>query len=120
MFKTIRLDAACFCARVSHYDPWVSCTVKISQVEMAPGSRFHSHCKPYDQRQCGLLDAAETFALSVRFSNFVMIAVLLLFNAPQGVAWAIGGAVLLANVVRSPWDFRHLIEGNLGRSMYIF
>ena len=59
------------------------------------GARY----KPYDQRQCGLLDAAETFALTLRFTNFVMIAVLLLFDAKLEVAWGIGGAVLLFNVM---------------------
>ena len=58
---------------------------------------LHSHCKPFDQRQCGLIDAAESFALAIRFVNFVMIAALLLFDAPLVVAWGIGGVVLAAN-----------------------
>ena len=46
---------------------------------------LHNYCKPYDQRQCGLIDAAESFALCVRFVNFVMLTVLLLFDASLAV-----------------------------------
>ena len=35
---------------------------------------LHNQCKPYDKRQCGIVDTAETFALAVRFTNFVIPA----------------------------------------------
>ena len=51
----------------------------------------------YDQRECGLADVAEMFALSVRFTTFLMTASLLLFNADPYVVWGIGVVVCIAN-----------------------
>ena len=58
---------------------------------------LHNAFKPYDRRQCGLIDTAEAFALTTRFTTYVMISGLLLFDAEIIATWILGLVVLVGN-----------------------
>ena len=59
---------------------------------------LHTYCSPYDRRESGLIGAAETFALTVRFFTFFVLTALLLFDAGPIFAWILAGSMLLLNL----------------------
>merc|ERR1719201_1883990 len=59
---------------------------------------LHTYCSPYDRRESGLIGAAETFALTVRFFTFFVLTALLLFDAGPIFAWVLAGSMLLLNL----------------------
>jgi hypothetical protein len=57
----------------------------------------HTYNQPYDDRNHGLLDRGEMFALLVRFSTFATVALLLLVGANATITFVFMGTILLVN-----------------------